>query len=125
MPHLLDFAKHLRTNQTEAEKIFWSIVRAKRFHDLKFKRQIQMNGFIVDFVCFQLNLVVEIDGGQHTAEADLKKTTSLESAGFLVKRYWNEEILNNPEGVYSDLENLIFSIHTPLPNPLPRGEGKA
>ncbi len=123
MSVLLKFSKQLRANQTEAEKIFWSMVRANRFHGLKFKRQIQINGYIVDFVCLSLNLIVEIDGAQHTPENDAVRSENLKSAGFHVKRYWNEEILRNPEGVYAELENTILGIQTPLPNPLPMGEG--
>lgn len=60
-----EFAKGLRTFQTEAENKFWMQVRDRRFEGLKFRRQVPLAGYIVDFVCFEVKLIVEIDGGQH------------------------------------------------------------
>jgi very-short-patch-repair endonuclease len=64
------FAKALRTNQTDAELKIWQILRAGRLMGYKFKRQVPITDFIVDFVCFEQKLVVEIDGGQHAQNSE-------------------------------------------------------
>ncbi len=97
-----DKARELRKNQTDAETKIWQLVRAKQIERLKFRRQHPVQPYIVDFVCLEKKLIIEIDGGQH-AEAvdyDKKRTRFLESKGYTVIRFWNNEVLNNIEGVY-------------------------
>ncbi len=87
----------------------------------KFKRQVPLADFIVDFVCFEHKLIVEIDGGQHmNSTKDVERDIKLNSMRFSVLRFWNNEIIDNFEGVLmAILQQLQES--TPLPNPLPQG----
>jgi very-short-patch-repair endonuclease len=95
-----DHAKVLRTNMTDAERRLWYHLRAHRFSGYKFKRQIPIGRYIVDFVCLAERLVIEVDGGQHADnQLDLRRTQWLEDQGFRVLRFWNNEVLNNTDGV--------------------------
>ena len=118
----LQFAKILRINQTDAELKMWRALRAGRLMQFKFKRQVPIEEFIVDFVCFERRLILEIDGGQHVAnEKDITRDSSLDRMGFRVLRFWNNDVMQNFEGVLAIvLQNL--QITTPLPGPLPQGE---
>jgi len=97
-------ARELRKNQTDAEKAIWRLVRAKQITGLKFRRQHPIQPYIVDFVCPEKMLIIELDGGQHADNEavvyDEKRTKFLESKGYTVIRFWNNEVLNNIEGVY-------------------------
>ncbi len=120
----LNYARFLRTNQTKAEILFWSKVRAKRFLGLKFKRQEPMHNYIVDFVCYEARLIVELDGSQHVDnENDAKRTKDLEAMGFLVKRYWNNQVIQNMDDVLYDLQSVIEGPQNPLPTLSLQGEG--
>ena len=111
---LLDLAKRNRKNHTDAERRLWSILRSHRLQGWKFKRQEQLGDYIVDFVCFGARLIVEADGSQHAeSEADIQRTAWLESQGFRVIRFWNNDILLNPDGVAT----AIVAALPPLPNP--------
>ena len=91
---LLDRAKHMRSNPTEAERRLWSILRNKRLADHKFKRQQVLGFYIVDFVNFERKLVIEADGSQHADNADdVKRDAWLKAQGFTVLRFWNNDIL--------------------------------
>jgi very-short-patch-repair endonuclease len=123
-------AKALRANMTEAELRLWYFLRAHRFSGMKFKRPALIGRYIVDFVSFQRRLVVEVDGGQHAeSEDDLRRTRWLESQGFRVLRFWNNEVLSNTGGVLDAImtANANPSPGTPLrgtpPSPT-RGEGR-
>ena len=115
-------AKRMRSSQTEAERRLWSLLRAKRLCEWKFKRQEQVGDYIVDFVCFRARLIVEADGSQHAeSAADAKGDAYLSSQGFRVLRFRNNDILSNSEGVGTA---VLAALETPLPNPSPaRGEG--
>ena len=94
------FAKSLRENATEAERKLWSIVRGGRLEGYKFKRQVPLEGYIVDFVCFETRLIVEADGSQHVeSDRDAVRDQRLADAGFMTLRVWNNEVLANPDGV--------------------------
>ena len=94
------FAKTMRRNATDAEKKLWSILRGKRLEGLKFKRQQPIAGYIADFVCFEHKLLVEADGGQHSeSKRDKERDAALSAAGYRTLRFWNNDILLNPEGV--------------------------
>jgi very-short-patch-repair endonuclease len=94
-------ARSLRRRSTEAEKLLWSKLRDRRLDGIKFKRQVPIAGYIVDFAALELKLIIEVDGGQHDARAaqDLERTRTLEEWGFHVVRFWNNDVLNNIEGV--------------------------
>ena len=92
-PQLLEFAKIMRQNATDAEHLMWQLLRAKRFMNLKFRRQHVIAHYIVDFYCHELGLVIELDGSQHSThdaiEYDAERTKFLEALGLTVVRYWN------------------------------------
>ena len=94
-------ARDLRRNSTKAETKLWSILRNRAFQNLKFRRQQALGPYVVDFVCFEERLILEVDGGQHANEAakDAKRTKWLEEQGFRVLRFWNNDVLENSEGV--------------------------
>lgn len=118
-----DFARTLRGNLTEAERTLWKELRAHRFQDFKFRRQQPLGGYIVDFICFEKNLIIELDGGQHAEVADYDRTRDawLYERGYQVLRFWNNEVTGNLEGV---LERVLMACgHLPSPPPpLPQGE---
>lgn len=85
---------------TEAEKRLWSILRNRQLAGLKFRRQHPIGRYVADFACFEHRLIVEADGGQHNeSTADEKRTAALNMAGWKVLRFWNNDILENLEGV--------------------------
>ncbi len=102
MRDLTTVSRKLRRNSTEAEKLLWNHLRAKQIDGLKFKRQTPVGKYIVDFVCFEKDLVIELDGGQHAeqSEDDRVRDSWLNSQGFKVLRFWNNEVFANIEGVF-------------------------
>jgi very-short-patch-repair endonuclease len=115
---LRDHAKHMRSEQTPAEHRLWQILRAKRLAGYKFKRQLPIDHYIVDFACPLRRLIVEADGGQHASnDRDLKRDAYLQAQGFRVMRFWNSDIFNNEEGV---LTSILDALQAPLPARLRR-----
>ena len=117
-------ARKLRKSLTEAEKKLWYYLRGRNFETLKFRRQYWLASYIVDFICLEKKLIIELDGSQHQEEMqsayDLKRTKNLEKLGFQVLRFWNTDVLLRTNSV---LEAINHYIH-PHPNPLPpAGEG--
>lgn len=107
---LKDRRRTLRTNQTEAERKIWTILRNKQVLGCRFLRQYSVGRYIIDFYCPSLRVAIEIDGGQHNAtniKYDMNRTDYLTKQNISVIRYWNNEVLNNLEGVYSDLVQKI------------------
>ncbi len=106
-----ELAKQLRRNMTPQECKFWELVRAHRFYNLLFRRQHPIGDYIVDFICRSKSLIVELDGGQHNLPEDKlydeRRTAYLESKGYKVLRFWNNEIDNNFEGVYLRLKSEL------------------
>ncbi len=104
---LLEFAKTMRHNATDAENLMWQLFRAKRFMNLKFRRQHVIAPYIVDFYCHELCLVIELDGSQHgtddAIEYDAERTKFLEALGLTVVRYWNYDVLENSDVVLEHL----------------------
>ena len=107
----INFAKQMRSNMTNEEAIIWKLVRAKRFLGYKFKRQVLFGEYIVDFVCQDKKLIIEIDGGQHNIEhnkeADNIRTEYLYNMGYKVIRFWNNEINNNIVGVCEAIKQAL------------------
>jgi very-short-patch-repair endonuclease len=103
-------ARQLRNNLTEAERILWQRIRFKQIDGFKFRRQVKMDRYIVDFYCSAANLIVEVDGGQHAEniEYDNKRTAWLNARGHRVIRFWNNEVHDNIEGV---LEQIHIELH--------------
>lgn len=94
-------ARQLRKNMTEAERRLWKHLRLRHFGGHKFRRQQPIGKYIVDFVCLEKKLIIEVDGGQHTEQGgyDLKRSTLLEKQGFRVLRFWDNQVLKEIEGV--------------------------
>ena len=116
-------AKELRAKQTDTGCALWAQLRAGRLLGHKFKRQVPLGRYIVDFINFDGRLIVEVDGGQHAnSVADQERDAWLRAQGFRVLRVWNSDVLANLPGV---LEAILFALRAPpLPNPSPaRGEG--
>jgi very-short-patch-repair endonuclease len=123
-PTLRGFAKEMRRNPTDAERRVWSLLRRKQVDGLKFRRQAVLGPFIVDFVCLQQRLVIEVDGGQHADSAyDARWDAWLEKNGFRVLRIWNSHALerDNCDGLYRLISHALASSS---PSPL-AGEGGA
>ena len=119
---LLKNAKKLRCNQTDAEQKLWYPLRAHRFLGLKFKRQKPLGRYIVDFICVEQRLVIELDGGQHAEQTayDAERDNWLRSEGYTVLRFWNNEVMQELESV---LEKVRLAL-SPGPSPASgRGEG--
>ena len=94
------FAKAMRSNSTDAERRLWSTLRAGRFDGFKFKRQVPVDGYILDFVCFEAKLIIEADGSQHLeSERDQTRDQHFAAAGYRILRFWNTDILTNIDGV--------------------------
>ncbi len=105
------FAKYLRTNMTDVEKKLWQVLRAKRFEDFKFKRQVPIGPYIVDFMCFENRLIIELDGSQHEGSAhDVKRDAWLKAQDFRVLRFWNNDI-------NAALDGTLKAIHDALQFP--------
>jgi very-short-patch-repair endonuclease len=123
--HQREHAKTLRKNQTEAEQRLWYFLRAHRFMGLKFRRQVPIGNYIVDFVCHDHKLIVEADGGQHAEELayDRKRDEWLLEQGFKVIRFWNDQILRETDAVLEQIRLSVAASLSPAPLPL-AGEGK-
>jgi len=102
-------ARALRKNQTAAESLLWRHIRNRQFHGYKFRRQFPIGNYIVDFTCVLLKLIIELDGSQHMndIEYDNSRTKILQSHGFLVIRFWNNDVLTETDSV---LEALTLTL---------------
>jgi very-short-patch-repair endonuclease len=117
------FARRMRAQPTDAERVLWLRLR----HDVAlvgshFRRQAVIGPYIVDFASRKLKLVIELDGGQHDRqqEADAQRTRDIEAAGYRVLRFWNNDVLRNLEGVLSEIQRAL----PPTPDPSPQGGGE-
>ena len=118
-------ARSLRREMTDAEKLLWRHLRMEQLGGYKFRRQHPLGNYIVDFVCLEAVLVLEVDGGQHaeSTDSDAIRTQWLEAQGLYVMRFWNNEVLNNIEGVKLAIWNYLSGIQPPSrPSPC-QGEG--
>jgi len=106
-------ARQLRRTVTDAERRLWSALRARRLSGYKFRRQHPLGPFVPDFACIEHRLVVEADGGQHADSAeDLRRTAWLERQGWRVLRFWNNDILANPDGVTDVVVRTLKTNHS-------------
>jgi very-short-patch-repair endonuclease len=119
-------ARRLRGNQTDAERKLWWRLRVLKREGFHFRRQVPIDHLIVDFACYSARLVIEVDGGQHNwdehARADRRRDAYLRSQGFRVLRFWNNDVLSNPDGVEEVIREAL-ACGTPTPNPSPQGGG--
>lgn len=122
---LTHLARNLRIRSTDVEHLLWSRLRAGRFEGMKFRRQHSIGQYIVDFICLEKKLIIELDGGQHTLPdailKDRQRDAWLEKEGYTVVRFWDNEVLTNTTGV---LEAIRERLQTPSPQspPLKGGE---
>jgi very-short-patch-repair endonuclease len=121
-------AKRLRRDLTDAERRLWSILRNSKLEGAKFRRQQPIGPFVADFVCQDRRLIIEADGGQHSdSTVDERRTAFLEQRGYRMLRFWNNDILDNIEGVAGSIAAVLATPHparasreSPSPS---RGEG--
>ncbi|WP_172458254.1 endonuclease domain-containing protein [Legionella quinlivanii] len=106
---LNEYARSLRRNMTDAENRMWYYLRNRRLCGYKFVRQYVIGNYIVDFICRDKNLIIEVDGGQHmkALSYDEQRSLFLESCGYRIFRVWNHEVFNNIQGVRERILNLI------------------
>ena len=106
----VNLARKLRKEQTPQESKLWSIVRNHKFYGLEFRRQYPIGDYIVDFICREKKVIIELDGGHHNElenlEYDRQRSLYLEKRGYKVIRFWNNDIDNNIEGVYAMLKDI-------------------
>jgi very-short-patch-repair endonuclease len=116
-------ARRLRSSSTQAELALWVRLRARRLQQLKFRRQFPVSGYVVDFVCLEAKLVVEVDSGQHAdLEAeDAHRTAVLGASGFHVLRFWNDDVLKRLDSVLEEILRTANARISPLP---PGGRGR-
>ncbi|MCL1633877.1 endonuclease domain-containing protein [Luteimonas sp. SX5] len=104
----------------------WQRLRARQLDNAKFRRQHPFDDYILDFACLERTIVIELDGGQHAdaADYDAKRTATLEKAGFVVLRFWNNEVFENMDGVLEVIWTTLRARAKPSPpNPPLEGEG--
>ena len=94
-------ARRLRRDSTDVERLLWGALRGRRFQTYKFRRQHPIGRYVVDFICLSHALIIELDGGQHAValERDANRTADLQGQGYRVIRFWNNDVLDNLEGV--------------------------
>jgi very-short-patch-repair endonuclease len=114
-------ARELRRNPTEAERLLWGQLRFWQIDGYKFRRQQPLGNYIVDFVCFEKRLIIELDGGQHSEQLkyDFERDAWLRAQGFSVLRFWNNEVLQNLCGVKETILHRLK--RTPFLSPSPQG----
>ena len=122
-PNTLVHAKAMRRAPTDAERALWTLLRAKRFVDFKFRRQQPIGPYIADFVCPVAKLIIEADGSQHADSIpDIRRSNWLEANGYRVLRIWNNDILARPASVS---EAIYGALLTPSPSHAEGGAGPA
>jgi very-short-patch-repair endonuclease len=112
-------ARQLRRDRTEAER------RLLKQTGFKFRQQVPIDHFIVDFACLSERLIIEVDGGTHSTDRevarDVRRERYLKDQGFRIVRVWNSNVGQNLEGV---MDTIVAALHTPTPDPSPQGGGE-
>ena len=130
---MLDRARRLRREMTDAERLLWARLRARQL-GVKFRRRMWLREFVADFASPEAGLVVELDGGQHDLQRarDERRSGAMAAEGFRVLRFWNNEVFENRDGVLETIARALPSPSRPAapggPLPLPgweRGGGEA
>ena len=118
--------RQLRNSATDSERALWQRLKGRQLDGCKFRRQHPYGDFILDFVCLDRMLVVELDGSQHaeTVECDTRRTRALEAAGFVVLRFWNNQVFGEIDGVLEVIHRHLVARAAPSPpSPPLEGEG--
>jgi very-short-patch-repair endonuclease len=115
-PQLLERARTLRQEQTDAEALLWMLLRNRRLRGFKFRRQHPIEPYILDFYCEDVRLAVELDGGQHNTDGgrrrDAARTAFLAHRDIRVNRYWNYEVLGDTETVLEAIYQSLIARET-------------
>ena len=108
---LVQLARNLRTRSTQAETCLWEHLRNRKLASYKFKRQVPIENYIVDFLCISKKIIIELDGYHHKnlAELDIARTKKLTELGFTVVRFWNDEVLNDTAKVLGVIQEHLDS----------------
>lgn len=110
MNRMIALGKILRKRPTDAEGLLWKQLRLKQMEGFKFRRQQPIDNYIVDFVCFEKRIIVEVDDGQHAIQNDdIERDTYLRRNGFQILRCWNNEVLQNMDGVLEVIRQHCLS----------------
>ena len=109
LPVSIHRARRLRRDATDAEKAMWLLLK-EHFPELRFRRQVPLLHYIADFASHRARLVIEIDGGQHGGEDDARRDAALLREGYRTLRFWNHDVLANPEGVALTIAGAIGQI---------------
>ena len=111
--------RKLRNSMTDAELRLWRHLRGRQMSGARFRRQHPFEDYILDFVCLERRLVIEVDGGQHAlgVEADTLRTNQLVAAGFKVLRFWNHQVLGDVEGVKAAIWEALNDPSPPRSSP--------
>ncbi len=127
---LLDFARQLRRQATDAETLLWRLLRGRQLANVKFRRQYAFPPYILDFYCHELKVAVELDGGQHNEDAgrrrDARRDEYLAEQGIRVLRFWNNDVLGETEAVLEAIYAAVVEHSNGVPSPpppLPEGKG--
>jgi very-short-patch-repair endonuclease len=105
---LTPIVRRLRADQTDAEELLWRCLRARRLEGEKFVRQFQIDAYVADFACRTARLAIELDGGQHNPDRDAERTAVIEKYGYRVLRYWNNEVIENTDGILEVIRNELL-----------------
>lgn len=110
-------ASRLRGEMTQVERALWAILRNRQLEGFKFRRQATLGPFVVDFLCIETGLVIELDGGQHDEARDRSRTDYLEAKGLTVLRFWNHDVAENLEGVADTIRTAVKKKTLTQPSP--------
>lgn len=116
-------ASRLRRNATNVERTLWQALRNRQLEGFKFRRQATVGPYIVDFLCIEAKLIVELDGGQHSDDADRLRTDFLKSQGLSMLRFWNHDVVENFDGVAESIRLALLQKTLTQPSPVNTGEG--
>lgn len=127
--NLQSITRKLRVVQTPWESKLWHYLRAGRFQGLKFKRQVPMGNYVVDFCCQEKKIIIEVDGGQHNEmknrKIDALRDNYLKNKGYIILRFWNNGISDNFEGVLEVIRRTVAADDlSPILSPSPGERGK-
>ena len=122
-------ARSLRDNATDAERCLWRHLRRRALAGFRFRRQVPIAGYIVDFACLEARLVIEVDGGQHQEQrhCDVERDRRIAARGYKVLRFWDNEVLGETESVLGQVHRALTECRNQAPPsqppPASRGEG--